>query len=68
MSLYLVDINQSALAKAEEEIKNVQGVGEVYSSVVDVGEIDQVVQLRDKVLDIFGEVRLSSSFHLVLQR
>lgn len=58
MSLFLVDISEQALASAEESVKAVQGVGEVYSMVVDVGNVAQVIALREKVFDVFGEVRL----------
>ena len=56
MSLFLVDISQSALEKAEQELKAVNGVGEVHSMLVDVGDVKQVLALRDRVLDVFGEV------------
>ena len=56
MSLFLVDISTDALKKAEEALKEVQGVGEVHSMVVDVSKVKEVVAFRDKVLDIFGEV------------
>jgi len=55
MSLFLVDISEQALASAEESVKAVQGVGEVYSMVVDVGNVAQVIALREKVFDVFGE-------------
>lgn len=58
MSLFLVDISEQALASAEESVKAVQGVGEVYSMVVDVGNVAQVIALREKVFDVFGEVSL----------
>jgi hypothetical protein len=57
MSLFLVDISEQALATAEKSLKEVQGVGEVYSMVVDVGNVAQVIALREKVFDVFGEVR-----------
>lgn len=66
MSLFLVDITSDALERAEKDLKGVHGVGEVYSMVVDVGKVDQVIALRDKVLDIFGEVSTSTpSYYLI---
>lgn len=56
MSLFLVDITPEPLAQAEKDLKAVNGVGEVHSMVVDVGKVDQVIALREKVLDVFGEV------------
>ncbi|KAK1925382.1 hypothetical protein DB88DRAFT_450915 [Papiliotrema laurentii] len=58
MSLFLVDISQSALEKAEQELKAVNGVGEVHSMLVDVGDVKQVLALRDRVLDVFGEIHV----------
>ena len=59
MSLFLVDITEDALERASDELKAVDGVGEIYTMVVDVGNIEQVIALRDKVMDVFGEVRSS---------
>jgi hypothetical protein len=56
MSLVLVDITQPALDDAVKSLKAVSGVGEVHGLKVDVGKVDQVIALREKVLDIFGEV------------
>ena len=56
MSLFLVDITADALKRAEEALKEISGVGEVHSMVVDVSKVKEVIALRDKVLDIFGEV------------
>ena len=53
-----MDINEPGLKAATESIKKIQGVGEVDSMVVDLSKIDQVVALRDKVLDVFGEVHV----------
>lgn len=56
MCLVLVDFDGSALEKAVQTIKGVQGVGEVLGEKVDVGDIKQVEALREKVFDVFGEV------------
>jgi hypothetical protein len=56
MSLFLVDIVQPALDEAVKSLKSISGVGEVHAMKVDVGKVDEVVALREKVLDVFGEV------------
>lgn len=56
MSLFLVDIAAKQLEDAVKTLKGVQGVGEVHSMVANVGKIEEVVTLREKVLDEFGEV------------
>ena len=56
MSIFLVDIVEPALDTAIEKIKSIDGVGEVLGMKVDVSNIEQVVAMREKVLDVFGEV------------
>ena len=56
MSVFLADINEKQLAAAVEEIKAVEDVGEVFGMKVDVSKVDEVVAMREKVLDEFGEV------------
>jgi len=58
MSLFLVDIVQPALDEAVKSLKGVSGVGEVHAMKVDVGKIDEVIALREAVLDIFGEIHV----------
>jgi len=65
MSLFLVDIATEALQRAEDALKEVQGVGEVHSMVVDVSKVKEVIAFRDKVLDIFGEVSRHSATPIV---
>lgn len=55
MSLFLVDYSPH-LDAAVKQIQAVEGVGEVGSMKVDVGKIEEVVAMREKVLDLFGEV------------
>ena len=69
MHLFLADINDSALKDAVERVKGVEGVGQVESMKVDVGDVKQVEAFRERVLDDFGEVRhttrtLDYPFHL----
>ena len=56
MSVVLVDVNEEALKAAEQSIKQIQGAGGVLSMKVDVSNVEQVVALRDKVMDEYGEV------------
>ena len=68
MSVVLVDINKEGLVTAESTIKEIPGVGEVLSMTVDVSKVDEVVSLREKVLDEFGEVgllRLATYAHIL---
>ncbi|GFZ45292.1 hypothetical protein JCM24511_03018 [Saitozyma sp. JCM 24511] len=57
MSLFLVDYSPH-LDAAVKQIQAVEGVGEVGSMKVDVGKIEEVVAMREKVLDLFGEVHV----------
>ena len=56
MSVFLADINEKQLAAAVEEIKAIEEVGDVFGMKVDVSKVDEVVAMREKVLDEFGEV------------
>jgi NAD(P)-dependent dehydrogenase (short-subunit alcohol dehydrogenase family) len=56
MHVIIVDINQEALDAAVKSIKGVTGVGEVWGLKVDVSKIDEVVAMREKVFEEFGEV------------
>jgi len=56
MHVVIVDLNEDTLDKAVESIKAVDGVGEVWGLKVDVSRIDEVVAMREKVFDEFGEV------------
>ncbi|EIW73665.1 short-chain dehydrogenase/reductase SDR [Tremella mesenterica] len=58
MSVFLADIDEKALKVAEDNVKGVEGVGEVLSMKVDTGNVEDVVKMREKVLDEFGEVHV----------
>ncbi|WWD18407.1 hypothetical protein CI109_102857 [Kwoniella shandongensis] len=58
MSIFLADINESDLDSAINTVKRVDGVGEVFGLKVDVSSIEEVVGLRDKVLEEFGEIHV----------
>ncbi|KAK4684707.1 hypothetical protein P7C73_g5462, partial [Tremellales sp. Uapishka_1] len=57
MSVVLVD-RTPALDAAVTKIKKIDGVGEVLGMSVDVSDIAQVVALREKVFDVFGEIHI----------
>jgi hypothetical protein len=61
MHVVIVDINEESLDEAVKAIKGVSGVGEVWGLKVDVSKIDEVVAMREKVFEEFGEVRPRSS-------
>jgi len=56
MHVIIVDLNEEALDSAVKSIKGVSGVGEVWGLKVDVSKIDEVVAMREKVFEEFGEV------------
>lgn len=56
MHIILVDVDEAALEKATKSVKAVDGVGEVWGLKADVSRIDEVVALREKVFEEFGEV------------
>ncbi len=63
MSVFLVDITEPALTTAVERVKVIEGVSEVMGMKVDVSKVDEVVALRERVLDVFGEVGLPQPAH-----
>lgn len=60
MHIFLADQNQQALDAAIEKVKAVPGVGDVQGMKVDVSRVEEVIALKDKVLDVFGEVGCAS--------
>lgn len=56
MHIIIVDLNEETLERAVKSIKGVSGVGEVWGLKVDVSKIDEVVAMREKVFEEFGEV------------
>jgi NAD(P)-dependent dehydrogenase (short-subunit alcohol dehydrogenase family) len=60
-----VDVS-SQLDSAVKEIKGIEGVGQVEGIKCDVSQISQVEELREKVLDLFGEVGIFSAVLRVL--
>jgi len=56
MHVIIVDLKEETLDTAVKSIKGVSGVGEVWGLKVDVSKIDEVVAMREKVFEEFGEV------------
>ncbi|KAL7423257.1 hypothetical protein Q5752_002557 [Cryptotrichosporon argae] len=57
MSLVLVDVSAD-LDSAVEQVKAVEGVAQVLGVRADVSRVDDVVRVRDRVLDEFGEIHV----------
>jgi len=55
LNIVAVDVS-SQLDSAVKEIQGVEGVGQVEGIKCDVSRISEVEELREKVLDLFGEV------------
>ena len=56
LAIVLVDVS-SELPAAVEAVRAIPGVGQVEGFKADVSKADDVIELREKVLEIFGEVR-----------
>ena len=56
MSIFLVDIVEQALTLAAERVKSIEGVAQVMGMKVDIRKVDEVLAMREKVLDVFGGV------------
>lgn len=54
LNVFMVDVAQSLNASAEE-VKKVDGAGDVVPVHCDVSNIEDVVKLREQVLDTYGE-------------
>jgi NAD(P)-dependent dehydrogenase (short-subunit alcohol dehydrogenase family) len=58
MHVVMADINSSLLEKSVAEVKKVTGAGEITPVVVDVSKMEEVVKLKEKVLDLHGEIAI----------
>jgi len=56
MHVFMADINTSLLETSVQEVKAINGDGEIHSMVCDVADFDQVMEMKDKVLDLYGDV------------
>lgn len=60
MKVFLADIDAELLESARKQVDAAATGGEVESMVVDVSKLADVVALKDKVMELWGEV--SSGF------
>lgn len=58
MKVALADIEESKLNQTGKEIAAIGGDANVLVVPTDVSKLDEVVRLRDKVYEAWGEVRL----------
>ncbi len=56
MHVFLADIDEAQLASAVDEVKALQGRGDVSSMTLDVADFDAVMAMKEKVLELHGEV------------
>jgi NADP-dependent 3-hydroxy acid dehydrogenase YdfG len=60
LKIVLADIDEANLKKTSKEISAIVGDANVLVVVTDVSKLDDVVKLREKVYEAWGEVRLRS--------
>jgi NAD(P)-dependent dehydrogenase (short-subunit alcohol dehydrogenase family) len=58
MKVFLADIDAEHLDTARKQVEAVSAGEEVESMVVDVSKLEDVVALRDKVMELWGEVAI----------
>ncbi len=56
MNIFMADINVPLLETSVKEVKEISGAGEVNSMVCDVADFDQVMAMKDSVLELYGDV------------
>jgi len=62
LKIALADIDESKLKTASKEIAEIVGDSNVLVVPTDVSKIEEVVKLRDRVYETWGEVRLRSQW------
>jgi hypothetical protein len=60
LKIVLADIEEAKLQKTSKDISAIVGGANVLAVPTDVSKLDDVVRLRDKVYEAWGEVRLRS--------
>lgn len=58
MHVVMVDINSKLLETSAQEVKSISEAGDVTPVVTDVSKIDEMIALKDKVLDLHGEIAI----------
>ena len=56
MKVAIADVNEEPLKTVGEEITKIVGEGNVLVVPTDVSKLDDVVRLRDRVYEAWGEV------------
>lgn len=57
LRLVLADVDEANLAKAGKELAQVVGEANVITVLTDVSKHDEVVRLKERAFDAYGEVR-----------
>ncbi|KAH8090868.1 hypothetical protein HD553DRAFT_19116 [Filobasidium floriforme] len=58
MHVVMVDINTKLLETSAQEVKSITGAGDVSPITTDVSKFDEVIKLKEKVLDLHGEIAI----------
>jgi len=58
LRLVLADIDEANLAQAGKKVALVAGESNVITVLTDVSKQEEVIRLKEKALDAFGEVRV----------
>ena len=58
MHVVMVDINTQLLEQSVNDVKAVPGAGDITAVGTDVSKLDEVVKLRERVLDLHGEIAI----------
>lgn len=56
MKVAIADVNVEGLEETGKEVSAIIGVSNVLVVPTDVSKLDEVVRLRDKVYEVWGEV------------
>jgi len=66
LKIALADVDEPKLKETSKEISAIVGDANVLIVPTDVSKLDEVVRLRDKVYEAWGEVRLRSEKATIL--
>lgn len=57
MKLALVDVDEEGLQQTKEEVSSIVGAPNILAATIDVANLDEVVKLKEKILEDWDEVR-----------
>jgi len=66
LKVAIADVSEDALQQVGKTLAGIVGEANVLVVPTDVSKLDQVVRLRDKVYEAWGEVRLPPPYDLLL--